>query len=403
MTEYRLTAGQRVPDSEGEDRTDLFSFRVTDHTGADAYSAHATRSLAAYGSLAEVNWRDVLSILAIDQIERGLLAGALTPVPGLHRWVVDDEATVLRVANAPKQCELRRPAATRGLVCLATESGNPEPTTLPLCATCEMPDARLVCSGLVHPATEYDEGGVLAYVSTPDDAGPSLSTSPSRRLKTAFCEVDLDARDWAGCLPWTKDCWYRVVDTSENAPAADSGAPRRIIDEMGYLRLVYAERFRVGAKEFWPTSEPSAYAALLDLCSSRKHFERHLVILDDVVNGMKPHGQLTEERRKNGGRINGVTALGRVLEDRIDGADASYVAPLRALKTIRNSFSHEPSPELLTALRTLGVEPYPPRDWEMAWWQIAASVAQALEATRLALQTTTLEDSGGDARSVDSE
>jgi hypothetical protein len=182
------------------------------------------------------------------------------------------------------------------------------------------------------------------------------------------------------------------VDTSEDVPAPDSGAPRRIIDEMGYLRLVYADRFEVPAKEFWPTSEPSAYAALLDSCSSRKHFERHVVVLDDVLSGMKPHGQLSEERRKNGSRVNGVTALGRVFDDRVDGADGSYVSPLQALKTIRNSFSHEPSSELLTALRTLGVEPYPPRDWEIAWWQVAASVAQALAAIRSALQTTTLED-----------
>jgi hypothetical protein len=26
VAEYRITAGQRVPDNEGEDRTDLFSF-----------------------------------------------------------------------------------------------------------------------------------------------------------------------------------------------------------------------------------------------------------------------------------------------------------------------------------------------------------------------------------------
>lgn len=392
MTEYRITAKERVPDSRGEDRTELFSFRVTDGDRVTAYSAHATGSLEACGSLADVDWPEALSMVAIGQIERMLLADALDFSPTLHRWQVDDEETILSVVRASKRCDMRRPAKTRGLLCTATATGNPEPTTLPLCETCDVPDARVVCSGLVHPVTVHSPGGVI-LATFPDNApADTVSVSSRRSIASAFCEVHLEPQKWDECHPWGRDCWYRIVDTREDTPPADSGAPRRIVDEVAYLRLVYADHFGVRASEFWPASEPSAYAVLLDPCASRKHFERHVVVLDDVLGAMKPHSELAEDRRKNGSRVNGVTAMGRVLDDRVDGADHSYVDPLQALKTIRNSFSHESGPGLLAALRSLGVEPYPPHDWQMAWWQIAASVAQALAAIRSALQTTTVDD-----------
>ena len=352
MNEYRITASEVVPDLHGEDRTDLFSFRVTDGTRVSAYSVHATRSLAAVGSLAEIDWPRTLSIVAIDQIERMLLAGALSLSLGLHRWVVDDEESILRCSTAPKQCDMRRPAEPRGLLCTATASGTPEPTTLPLCDTCDLPDARLVCSGLVHPATAYSDG--VGFVSFNEDTcDEGVSDNPSRSIERAFCEVHLIPQKWVECRPWTKDCWHRSVDTGTQPPAPDSGAPRRIIDEIGYLRLVYADRFKTNARQFWPSAEPTAYGVLLDPLADRKSFERHLVVLDNILSAMKPHDQLDEGRRRNGSRIGGVTAMGRILDDRVDGSDASYVEGLQAVKTIRNSFSHESSPELVSAFRML--------------------------------------------------
>lgn len=391
MIQYKISAGERVPDRQAEDRTDLFSFRVTDGVRVAAYSAHATGSLAAVGSLSDVDWPMTLSMVAIDQIERMLLAGACDLASGLHRWEVDDEETILRFSTSSKQCDFRRRAEPRGLLCTATTSGNPEPTTLPLCDTCDLPDARLVCSGLVHAATAYSDGAGFVPFDESDRDRPAIAT-PSRSVEKAFCEVHLSPQKWSECRPWMRDCWHRIVEIGVINPTPDRESPRRIIDEIEYLRLVYADRFGVRPREFWPSAEPTAYGLLLDPVIDRKAFDRHLVVLDGILNTIQPHGQLEEARRKNGKRVAGVTALGRVLEDHVDGADASYVQRLKAVKTLRNSFSHESSSEVVSAFRQLGVEPYPPRDWQLAWWQVTASVAVELAVIRSALQTGSEED-----------
>ena len=183
---------------------------------------------------------------------------------------------------------------------------------------------------------------------------------------SAYCEADqqLNLRD-EPCQPGPdKPCWHWTIDNAEPAPPPYGAAPRRAIDEIGYLRLVYADHFRVrDPRDFWPTSDETSVASLLDACDSAKDFERHVVVLDDMLSAMKPHAQLKEHRRTNGTRIGAVTALGRVLDDCIDGANSTYVDRLRALKTTRNSFSHDKRAELIDAMRRLGVDNYGSGSW----------------------------------------
>lgn len=363
--EYRITAEERIPNS-GEDRTPRYQFNITGGRNETVCSIHALGSLKACGSLSEIDWEEVLSMVAIDQIERTLLADALDWSINPYRWEVSDEETILNVDRVSKLCDMRLPAKPRGFLCAATETGDPEPTTLPLCMTCDMPDARLVCSGLVHPVTTLSKADADTLSLSGNSATAADNVGFKRSVTRAFCEAHPESQDWKKCRPWLRGCWYRIVDTSEAAPSPDSAAPRRIVDEVGYLRLVYADRFRVKASEFWPNRDPSAYAVLLDdSCTSPRQFAHNIVVLDDVLSAMNPHEQLAEDRRKNGSRVNGITAMGRVLEDCIDGTDCSYVKPLQALKTVRNSFSHQPGAKLLEALGTLGVQSYPPHDWQI--------------------------------------
>lgn len=342
----------------------------------------------AIGDFQKCDWSSVLSIALLDEIEGRLEAGILALKPGLHRseYAPGSEGLLLQIAKGVKTCEWQRPTEPRGKLCAAT-AGQPEPTTTPLCATCEMPDSRLVCSALVHPVTKLNPG-IGCYVDEP------IVTDPSRNIEDAFCEMHLQLQSWAECRPWSgKECWHRVVMTGLPVPAPDDLAPRRAVDEIGYLRLVYADRFGLtkrAAAAFWPRSDESAVNALRDECHSLPEFKTHVVALCEILLAMKPHDQLPVDKRTGDDKrpVNGITALGRVLEDRFGGAGLTGMAYLRALNTARNRFSHAESKELVDALRVLGVTTYPPRSWQIAWWQVAASVAEGLADVRASMQSS---------------
>lgn len=384
MAEYRITADEprEVP---GADASPYTVFRVNGEPET-VVRARVTRDAMKLGHFEGVDWGRVLALGALVEMEGRLRVGLLpTGEEGgltIQYGSYDDDA-ILEIVSSLKDCRWQRQARAGGKVCVATPKGRPEPTTAPLCQRCAIPDSRLICSGLVHPATVW---GV-------DATKGSAYSNDTRVLSNALCEVHLEPQKWDDCVPWgNRACWHRIIDVGQSTTDPDRNAPRHIIDEIGYLRLVYADRFQIKVGKFWPASEGSAYAALLDPCDSSALFERHVVVLDDILSSVKPHAQLAPDRRGDGTAVNGVTALGRVLEDRVDGADASYVERLQGLKTARNSFSHERRKELIAALRSLGVDQYPPRSWDMAWIQVTSSVAEALSGIRTALQV-----SGGSA------
>jgi hypothetical protein len=163
-----------------------------------------------------------------------------------------------------------------------------------------------------------------------------------------------------------------------------------VVDEIGYLRLVYADAFALShraTEAFWPASGESAVNSLRNSCSSPSDFRERIVTLGEILLKIRPHDQLSEERRAENDRmVNGVTALQRVLEDRFAGASLDAASLLRELIEARNRFSHDDRKELLAALRAFGVMSYPPQSYEVAWWQVAASIANALSHIRSAIQ-----------------
>lgn len=140
-----------------------------------------------------------------------------------------------------------------------------------------------------------------------------------------------------------------------------------------------------------------AVAAVLGDCTTAEEFHQAVAALDAAITRIQPHGQLAPERQVEGDtRVGSLVALGRVLEGHCGGADMGGVPRLRALHAARNSYpAHPGSEDLASAPRTLGVDRYPPRDWQLAWWQVTATVAEAIADIRGALQTSGEEEGAG--------
>jgi hypothetical protein len=380
MVDHVITYRGIAP-NRGEDTTDLVVYDMTTQDERFSVSALASRDAELSGRLRGADVMALLRQAALEEIEARLAAGFYPrdwDSAGVRTTLTYDteEVPVLEaLLDIPKGCLWLEAAEPRGHVCTATRPGGFMETTPALCGACEMPDTSLVCEALVFPEVD----------ASLDSEGRS------RHIMDVQCEADQSIGRGAGCVPGGKECWRRSITTGRPTSHSDSSAPRRVLDEIGYLRLVYADAFsltRSEAEAFWPMSGEGAVSSLRDPCRTVTDFRTRVVTLCEILLKMKPHQQLAEDRRMGDDRqVNGITALQRVLEDRFAGAARDGAELLRELTAARNRFSHDDRKELLAALRALGVTSYPPQSTEVAWWQVAASVADALGQIRSAMQS----------------
>ena len=379
MDQYVITYRGEAP-SRG-DSTKLVAYEIETEARRFLVTACASGSAAASGRLGGVDVVPLLRRAALVEIEARLSGGFFpedwspTGVATTLTYDTDEVPALEALLSAQKDCLWLEEAEPRGHVCAATRPQDSPTTTPRLCNMCEVPDRALVCEAFIFPRVHSDNG----------------QAGRTRHVVEAQCDIDQPVHRGADCTPGGKECWRRSISAGQSAPPADPDAPRRVVDEIGYLRLVYADAFELshGATQaFWPASGESAVNSLRNPCSSPSDFRERIVSLGEILLKIRPHDQLSEERRaENGRKVNGLTALQRVLEDRFVGAALDAASLLKELVEARNRFSHDDRKELLAALRALGVMWYPPQSYEIAWWQVAASIANALSHIRSAIQS----------------
>ena len=380
MADYLITYHGPAP--RRGDTTDLVVYEITTEDERFRVSALACGSAAASSRLRDADVAALLRRAALEEIEARLAAGFFprdwgsAGVRTTLTYDSEDVPALEALLDVRKDCLWLEAVEPRGHVCAATQPDSDPGTTPALCDACSVPERALVCEALVFPEVLGDK----------DFSGRS------RLVTDVQCEADKDISDYGtDCIPGGKACWHRSITTGRPTPPPDSGAPSRVVDEIGYLRLVYADAFglsRSETKTFWPASGEGAVNSLRNPCRSLADFRTHVVTLCEVLLGMKPHGQLSEDRRKVDDRpVNGITALQRVMKDRFDDAAQDGIQLLLELNVARNRFSHDDRKELLAALRALGVTAYPPQSCEVSWWQVAASVADGLGQIRSAIQS----------------
>lgn len=393
MPEHRVTyAGNSPRPMATPDEAARLRLRVSSEGQASFVEAMVSGSVA--HALREKQWLNAALLETVEETELRLETGLASLQSGLPFELVFDgtEGTerLVRRLQQPKRCMWQRPMEPRGLLCSATSDGEMQRASRPRCARCEMPDARLLCAAFTHPSMG---GATIGDIML--GIYPKPNPSADDTYSAACCEDSHEPTSWSECTPASRqDCWYRIVSTGQPAPAPDSESPRRVVDAIGYFRLAYADCFELSrskAKAFWPKSDESAVNSLRDDCDIYPQFRAHVVALCEMLLSMKPHAQLPDDEGKgdDGRPVNGVTALDRVLEHRFGGLGRAGMDSLSALVKARNAFSHPGQLGLVSAMRVLGVEPYPPHSYRLAWWQVAASVAEGLAQTRSTLQNVT--------------
>lgn len=385
MAEYSITRLDSVDD--GADASPWHRFRVTkDGEQFCQGRIRASRSLMHCGSMRSIDWDVVFDTLLLGELEARFAADLVNESDGAVDVVLsgaEAEQTILELAAGGKRCKWLVADDGKGDFCTATPDHR-EPTTPPLCGTCEMPDSRVVCSALVHPTVRFQGGMTIG------GSNGAVTVDSSRTIDQAYCRAYLQSQNWELCHASGQECWRRLVPGVLSAPLMSPDSPRRLIDAIPYLRLAYADRFGAKPSVFWPPIDERSVAMILAPCGSAMELQQHISALDTLVTRMQPHPQLLQARQldSEGRKVGSISALARVLEDRCGGDALPHVQRLRALNRARNSYPvHPHSGELQQALRVLGVGRYPPEDWQSAWWQIATSLEESLTAIRLAVQT----------------
>lgn len=321
----------------------------------------------------------VLLLAAIEDLEEAAEAALASDVAvaGIPKKIVFDwphEERLVQLAGT-KNCLWLEKAAPRGYVCRATANEDEPYTVMPVCLSCGIPDAGLICAHLAFPCVAYLNPG-----------GPSL---PQRHPVSALCEIGQQCRGGNECRPGGKECWVRRVEWSLEVPALLEHAAERFADEISHFRLAYRDRF-ANAEGFWPIGDPSQVMSVALPCDSAQAFGAHVLALAEILNRMNSEAQLAESSKvdSTGKKLRGLLALERLLNDEAGGRAIFNVTRLRKVFKIRTSQAHGATDDVLAAFRDLGVDSYPPRSWGRAWERVLSTVCGDLREVRLALGAT---------------
>jgi hypothetical protein len=317
---------------------------------------------------------EILLRLGLEELEQGLRSTVYPPGDGGNyverEFLSDDRERLLRYHAPDKNCvwQDRRP---RGYICRATPNGQDDRTTAGLCAGCPIPDERLICAHLNHPAIHLD-------------AGP-----PRRRVTHSppLCTIGLDPGDGSNCRIGGLKCCERIVTAIAPAHEPPPDIAERAADEVDYFTLVYRDRYG-GA--VWSIPQARTIAAFFGDADDAEDFQHRVAALADLLARLNPYPQLDEADTLDsaGNRVGSLVALERLMNRDFPEA-VSAAQLLRRIADARIAFPiHTRSDRLLSALRALGVD-FPPSDWAHAWRQVLTAFWSSLRDLRIALQTGT--------------
>jgi hypothetical protein len=341
---------------------------------------------------AETALREVLVRWSVSRLERiltdPLARQALLNEPRAS-WKIGatdpgEVDELLALIDASKACTHQQ-ADGRDLLCLAASSKDETaigitgwrrvaPTSWPLCAGCQMPDAAVVCSHLSHPEVV----GLRA-----------MSGQVRRQLAGALCNLGRDEiQQPGGCHAGGHGCWQRVVGL-EVATPTEIAHPRALTEILDALDAWW--RLAVVNKPLLRLDGGTSITGLAMPCTSRAEFTQRLselaVVLgslrvddDQVRPGLDPGADLPRKDQS-------VARLRACLKAKIADPDSleranQALGRLARLQRIRSLLQHPSGyEELVRVVAGLGLA-WPPADWAAAWERVRAEAADALAALR---------------------
>jgi hypothetical protein len=345
---------------------------------------------------ADAALREILVRWSVSRLER-ILADPIARQALLAEravsWRIGDTDSgevdeLLALIDATKACTHQQ-AEGPDLLCLAASSEDETaigaagwhrvaPTSRPLCAACQMPDAAVVCSHLSHPEVV----GLRA-----------MSGQVRRQLAGALCNLGrTEINQPSGCHAHGHRCWQRVVGLEVAAPAATH--PRALAEILDALDAWW--RLAVVDKRLLRLESGTSITGLALPCTSRAEFAQRLselaVVLgslrvddDQVRPGLDPGANLPRKDQS-------VARLRACLKAKIFDPDSldrinQALDRLARLQRIRSLLQHPGGyEELVRSAASLGLA-WPPADWAAAWKRVRAEAADALAGLRDELRT----------------
>lgn len=285
-----------------------------------------------------------------------------------------DELFALWSGASDKACAYQRRTG-RDLFCISPSPGDTTagysvdqrpaaPTSRSLCNRCDLPDADVLCSNLLHPqvgSTAADQGGVVR-----------------RRVEHAICDIgSAELRGGGGvakCRPDGHACWERHVDVE--LPTVEPISPLELPEQFDVLdsewRLLFGP-----SKRLLKLATVHSTASLAMDCASRGDFEQRLTALADIIDKLTVAesllSHLSEEDRK--AKIRGSLdameqALLAKLPEKHHTRVSKAIKTLRSVHQIRNGMQHGTNGEqgMIAKLQHLNIRDVPP-NWRGAWNQ----------------------------------
>lgn len=316
----------------------------------------------------------------LEELEERLRVGMYPPTEGGNYveqlYSSEDYDRLEPYRDREKRCvwQDRQPG---GWLCEATNEGGDDRTTPALCAACPVPDSRVICAHLAHPAIQ------LVRDTTTGELSRVASVPP-------MCNIGEDPGDGSRCHIGGLPCAERFVDVEPALPTPPKDVAERAADEIDFFALVYRERYDA---RVWTIPQARSIADLFGDCADADNFQHRVAALADLLARLDVSDQLSEDDLVNdaGNRVGSMAALERLMA-RDQPEAVSAVQRLRRIVAARNAFPiHSRSQGVRETLRELGVD-FPPVDWRMAWLQVLTTFWTSLRDLRLALQVGASDD-----------
>jgi len=337
--------------------------------------------------------REILVRWSVSRLERiltdPLARQALLAQPRVS-WTIGatnsgEVDELLALIDASKVCTHQQ-AEGPDLLCLAASSIDDTairtigrhrvaPTSRPLCAGCQMPDAAVVCSQFSHPQVT------------------GVRTMGGFARELAMCNLGREEiQQPGGCHAAGHQCWQRVVGLEVAVPP--DVHPRALAEALDALDAWW--RLAVVNKPLLRLEGGTSITGLAVPSTSRSEFAQRLselaVVLgslrvddDQVRPGLDPGANLPRKDQS-------VARLRACLKTKIFDRDSLHrinqaldrLARLQGIRSLlQHSAGHE---ELVRSAASLGLA-WPPADWAAAWERVRAEAADALAGLRDELRT----------------
>ncbi len=266
-------------------------------------------------------------------------------------WLVGSdnfEATLLNPSLHGKSCTYRR-SSGRDLYCATPAADDPAnigefdgwpvaPTTAPVCASCQVPDERVLCSSFTHPE-------VIAVQSW----GEPLE----RRVSSALCGAGRDeiANGFEQCRINGHQCASRLVPIP--APrATEAASPMSFPEALDFLDAVWM--LAEGVHLVRPATFTDA-AGLVQDCETRDELEGRLSDIADALDRISVDKKLIPAAAgKVEGSLNQLKAVLLATDGVDEGAVEESVQALQRIRALRHCGQHSGKaaqwPELLQKL-----------------------------------------------------